>query len=95
MDLTRSSASGAWRCVGQQADFRWHVTARDDFSDYLLHTGVIISTNSTSEWPITSVLGLQREETRINCGFHWKKTSCTVENGGVHWKKKLYGGCNA
>ena len=69
--------------------------ARDGFSDNLLHTGVIVSTSSTSEWPVTSVLGLRREETRINCGFRAEKTSCTVENGGVHRKKKLYGGCNA
>ena len=37
---------------------------------------------------------LQREETRINCGFLQKKTSCTVANGGVRRKNKLYGGCN-
>ena len=24
-----------------------------------------------------------------------KKTSCAVANGGVRWKKKLNGGCNA
>ena len=67
----------------------------DGFSDDLLHTGVIVSTSSTSEWPVTSVLGLQREETRINYGFRWKKTSCMVANGGVRRKKKLYGGYNA
>ena len=70
--------------------------ARDGFSGDLLHTGVIVSTSSTSEWPVTLVLGLRREKTRINCGFHRKKkTSCTVANGGVCRKKKLYGGCNA
>ena len=68
---------------------------RDDFSDDLLHTGVIVSTSSTSEWPVTSVLGLRREETKINYGFRRKKTSCTVENSGVRRKKKLYCGCNA
>ena len=69
--------------------------ARDGFSDDLLHTGVIVSTSYTYEWHVTSVLGLQREETKINYGFHQKKTSCTVANGGVRRKKKLYGGCNA
>ena len=70
---------------------------RDDFSGNLLNTDVIISTSSTYEWPVTSVLGLRREQTRINCGFHpkKKKKSCTVANGGVHQKKKLYGDCNA
>ena len=34
--------------------------ARDGFSGDLLHTGVIVSIRSTSEWPITSVLGLRR-----------------------------------
>ena len=53
--------------------------ARDDFSDDLLHTGVIVSTSSTFEWPVTSVSGLRREETRINNGFRQKK-------------KKLYDG---
>ena len=56
------------------------MAARDGFSGDLLHTGVIVSTSSTSEWPITSVLGLRREETRINGGFRQKK------------KNKLYGG---
>ena len=65
MDLVRSGASGAWRRKGQRADFK----RRDGFSGYLLHTGVIVLTSSTFEWPITSVIGLQREETRINCGF--------------------------
>ena len=69
--------------------------ARDDFSGDLLHTGVIVWTSSTSEWPVNSVLGLRREETMINCGFFPKKTSCTVANGSVRRKKKLYGGCNA
>ena len=32
--------------------------ARDGFSDDLLYTGVIVSTSSTFEWPVTSVLGL-------------------------------------
>ena len=69
---------------------------RDGFSNDLLNTGVIVSTSSISEWHVTSVLGLRREETRINCGFHRKKKiSCTVANGGVRQKKKLYGGCNA
>ena len=52
----------------------------DDFSGDLLHTGVVISTSSTSEWLVTSVLGLRRKETRINYGFARKK------------KNKLYGG---
>ena len=58
-------------------------------------SGVIVSTSSSSKWPVTSVLGLRREETRINCGFFRKKTSCTMENSGVRRKRKLYGGCNA
>ena len=70
------------------------MTERDSFFGYLLHIGVIVSKSSTSEWPVTSVLGLRREETRINYGLHRKKTSCTVANGCVRWKKKLYGGCN-
>ena len=62
----------------------------------LLHTGVIVSTSYTSEWPVTLVLSLRREETRIKCGFRpKKKTSCTVANGGVRRKKKLYDDCNA
>ena len=69
--------------------------ARDSFSGDLLHTGVIVSTSSTFKWPVTSVLGLRREETRINCSFHRKKTSCMVANSDVCRKKKLYGGCNA
>ena len=82
--------------MGQRVEFRQRVTTRDGFSGDLLHTGVIVSTSSTSEWLVTSVLGLRREETRINSGFRQKKkTSCTVANGGVHQKKKLYGGCNA
>ena len=64
---------------------------RDVFFGNLLHTSVIVSTSSTSEWLVTSVLGLQREETRINCGFHRKKTSGTVANSGVRRKKKLDG----
>ena len=95
MDLTRSGAGGAWQCVGQHADFRRRITAHDGFSGDLLHIGVIVLTSSTSEWPVTSVLGLRREETRINCGFCLKKTICTIANGGVCRKKKLYGGCNA
>ena len=70
------------------------MTARDSFFGYLLHIGVIVLTSSTSKWPVTLVLGLRMEETRINYGLHRKKTSCTVANGCVRWKKKLYGGCN-
>ena len=69
--------------------------ARDSFSGDLLNTGVIVSTSSISEWPVTSVLGLRREETRINYGFCREKKSCTVANGGVRHKKKLYGDYNA
>ena len=75
--------------------------ALDGFSDDLLHTGVIVSTSSTSELPVTLILGLQMEEIRINCGFRRKKkkkkkkTSYTVANGGVRRKKRLYSGCNA
>ena len=69
--------------------------ARDGFSGDLLHIGLIVSTSSTSEWPVTSVLSLRMEGTRMNCDFRRKKTSCTVANGGVRRKKKLYGGCNA
>ena len=65
------------------------MTACESFSDDLMHTGVIVLTSSTFEWPVTSVLGLRREEIRIICGFRPKKTSCTLENGSVHWKKKL------
>ena len=77
MDLKSSGVGGAWR----------RMTAHDGFSGDLLHTGVIISISSTSEWPVTSVLGLRREEIRINCGFHRKKTSGTVANSGVHRKR--------
>ena len=87
MKCTRSSVRGAWDNAGLQA-------ACDGCANNLLHTCVIVSTSSTSEWPGTSVLGFRREEIRIKCGFHRKKTSCTVENGGVHRKNKLYGGCN-
>ena len=60
-----------------------------------LHTGVIVSTSSTSEWPITSVLGLRREETRINCGFLPKKQAVWWKMVVFARKKKLYDGCNA
>ena len=66
---------------GLQAATRGLQATHDDFFDDLLHTGVIVSTSSTSEWPVTSVLGLRREETRINYGFRQKKK-----------KNKLYGG---
>ena len=68
--------------MGQRADFKRRVTASDDFSVDLLHIGVIVSTSSTSEWPVTSVLGLRREEIRINCGFHRKKNKLF---GGKRW----------
>ena len=32
---------------------------RDGFFGDLLHIGVIVSTSSTSKWPVTSVLGLR------------------------------------
>ena len=72
------------------------MNACDGFFDNLLHTGVIVSTSSTFEWPITSVLGLQMEEIRIDCDFRRKKkkkTSCTMENSGFRCKNKLYDGC--
>ena len=84
MDLTHSGASDVWRHVGQGVDFKQRVTVLDRFSGDLLHTGVIVSTSSTFEWPVTSFLGLQREETRSNCGFRQKKKKKK--------KKKLYGG---
>ena len=59
--------------MGQSADFKRRMTVHDGFSDDLLHTGVIVLTSSTSEWPVTSVLGLRREEIRINYGFRTKK----------------------
>ena len=57
--------------------------ARDRFFDNLLETGVIVAISSTSEWPVTSTLGLRMEEIRINCSFRRKKISCMMENGGV------------
>ena len=45
-----------WR-VGKN---RGLLAARGSVSDYLLHIGLIVSTKSTSEWLVTSVLGLQR-----------------------------------
>ena len=59
---------------------------RDGFSSDLLHTGVVVSTSFTSEWPVTSILGLQREETRINCGFRRKKKQV------VRWKTVVFAG---
>ena len=67
--------------------------ARDSFSGDLLQTDVIVSTSSTSEWPVTSVLGLRREETRINCGFRRKKKNklyddkrwCSPEKEAIQW----------
>ena len=71
------------------------MTARDGFFVNLLHTGVIVSTSSTSKWPVTSVLGLRREETRINCGFCPKKKKkkklfdgkwwCSPEKEAIRW----------
>ena len=49
------------------------MTESDSLSGDLLHTGVIVLTSSTSERLVTSVLGLRREETRINYGFCRKK----------------------
>ena len=66
MKCTRAPGSDALWC-------KRFVAARDGFSGDLLHTGVIVLTSSTSEWPITSVLGLQREEIMIDCGFRRKK----------------------
>ena len=58
-------------------------------------TKMVAMHRRTIKRPVTSVLGLRTKETRINWGFRKKKTSCTLANSGVHWKKKLYGGCNA
>ena len=66
----------------------------DGFSDDLLHTGVIVLTSSTFEWLVTSILGLQREETRINYGFCRKikknklyggKWWCSPEKEAIRW----------
>ena len=59
--------------------------ALDGFSGDLLHTGVIISTSSTSEWPVTLLLGLQMEEIRINYGFRRKKKKKNKLYGGKRW----------
>ena len=64
--------------------------ARDGFSDDLLHTVVIVSTSSTSEWPATSVLGLRMEETRINCGFRQKKEEVILWQTVVFIEKRSY-----
>ena len=48
--------------------------ARDSCSDDLLHTGVIISTSSTSEWHVTSVLGLRRVEIGSTVVFVGKRS---------------------
>ena len=65
---------------------------RDDFFGDLLHTGVIVSTSYTSEWPVTSVSCLRREETRINNGFRPKKNKlyggkrwCSPEKEDIWW----------
>ena len=65
---------------------------RDGFSNDLLHTGVIASTSSTSEWLVTSVLGLRMEEIRINCNFRRKKNKlyggkrwCSPEKEAIQW----------
>ena len=60
---TRACGSDVLWCrrrVGQYADFRQSVTTHESFFDDLLHTSVIVATRSTSEWPVTSVLGLRR-----------------------------------
>ena len=64
--------------------------ARDGFSDDLLHTGVIVSTSYTYEWHVTSVLGLQREETKINYGFHQKKKQVVRLQMVVFAEKRSY-----
>ena len=80
--------------MGQCAWFKRSVTTRDGFFGDLLHTGVIVSISSPSKWFVTSVLVLRMEETRINCGFRWKKKKKKKLYGGKRWcsseKKKSY-----
>ena len=86
MKCTRSSVGGTWDNAGLQA-------ARDGCFNDLLHTGVIVSTSSTSEWPVTSVLGLRREEIRIKCGFHRKKKKQKKKKKQVvRWKAVVFTG---
>ena len=64
--------------MGQRANFRRSVTAHESFSGDLLHTGVIISTRSTSEWPVTSVFRLAKVGNKEKTVVFVGKISYTV-----------------